>query len=184
MNLEELIESGSTVGEGLSMLRNVADALDFLHAQNLCHYDVKPENVLIFADESGLRFARLNDFSLTRSIRHEPDSYGDRVYAAPEVFDRLDVADEYRIRADVLSLAVTATTMLRGVPVPLVERSNPNARYWSNLPGAVTELFMRACSRDVLQRPTSASSFVAELCGALESVFPTHSLPLPNEVEP
>lgn len=197
MNLDTRLEQGITLREGMSYLSNTAAALDFLHAQDLCHYDVKPENILIFGalfetaesgvpvqpDETGY-FARLNDFSLIRSIRHEPDNYGDRLYAAPEIFEERDVPDELRIRSDVLSLAVTATTVLCGTPVPILDRENSSASYWQALPDATGEALRSACCRDMSVRPASAGSFISSLVGSLAHLPLDSPLPFDSPLSP
>jgi eukaryotic-like serine/threonine-protein kinase len=178
MNLDDRVGVGLTLEEGLAHLGDAAAALDFLHGKGLCHYDVKPENILIFASTRSGWEAKLNDFSLVRNIRHEPDFYGDVLYAAREIFELRDVPDELRVRSDVLSLAVTATTVLCGRPVPLAEREDLAALFWKRLPQATAGLLRSACSADLLKRPSSAGLLVSELAESLAHLSMQSILPL------
>ena len=48
----------------LSFMRNLADALLYLHGKNISHRDIKPANVLV--NENGCYFLLLADFGLAR----------------------------------------------------------------------------------------------------------------------
>ncbi|MHC4607747.1 MAG: serine/threonine protein kinase, partial [Planctomycetota bacterium] len=67
------------------ILRQVAEALSYLHSEGIIHKDVKPENILV-GDDSG---ARLIDFSLCetktdRLLRLTKRIEGTPMYMAPE----------------------------------------------------------------------------------------------------
>jgi serine/threonine-protein kinase PpkA len=60
--LEERIEAGLSIEQGLSILAEVADALDYAHAEGIIHRDIKPQNILFRADGTPV----LSDFGIAR----------------------------------------------------------------------------------------------------------------------
>ncbi len=185
VNLDERIAQGMLANEAFEHLRRVADALGHLHQRGDCHYDVKPENILLFDDPTGGLHAKLNDFSLTRSVLHDPHSYGEREYAAPEVLWQREVEDHLRPRADVLSFAMVTSKVLLGMPAPLRDRNDPSAAYWQRLPPNAVLVLIRACAMAPEARHQSALQFLDEVLEALglqmhDTVLPI-SLPATNE---
>ena len=101
-----------------SWLTNVAGALDFIHAQNYVHRDVKPANIMF--DQHGHAF--LGDFGLIKGLASETHSRNDSSltgigllvgtpnYIAPE----LVMGHPADGRADQYSLAMTVHEVLTG----------------------------------------------------------------------
>jgi serine/threonine-protein kinase len=95
------------------ILRQVADALTFVHAQGVVHKDIKPENVLVNAKQE----ARLIDFSLAqtkmdRILQFSRRIEGTPLYMAPEQI-RGEKCDP---RADVYSFGVMMFEILTRRP--------------------------------------------------------------------
>jgi serine/threonine-protein kinase len=104
------------VSEGLRVVEEVADALDFAHRNGVVHRDVKPENIL-FADGHAL----LADFGLARACSREAGTQLTEVGLAlgtPEYMSPEQVLGETNIgaAADIYSLACVLYEMLAGVP--------------------------------------------------------------------
>ncbi len=118
-NLRALLrEEGPMAPErALSILAQVASALDAAHAAGLVHRDVKPANVLV-TDED---FAYLADFGIARSdgdtgITLAGTAVGSYTYMAPERFDTGPVTGQ----ADIYSLACVLHECLTGAtPFPV-----------------------------------------------------------------
>jgi len=104
--------------ETLGITRQVAEALDHLHSENVLHRDVKPENIVFDADGNAL----LCDFGLSRAlVRASKDGLktsrillGTPEYMSPEqVQGESDALDN---RSDLYALACVVYEMLAGEP--------------------------------------------------------------------
>lgn len=101
----------------VSVVSQVAAALDTAHRQGLVHRDVKPANVLVERADTGFQ-CYLADFGIARSPGLEPgitgtgEVLGTVDYLAPEVIEGL-TADR---RADVYALGCMAIELLTGKP--------------------------------------------------------------------
>ena len=74
-NVEALLRAGQPLGAGrvAALLAQLAVALDFVHANNLVHRDVKPANLLLLADGHTLKLA---DLGLARGVDSSSASRG------------------------------------------------------------------------------------------------------------
>jgi serine/threonine protein kinase len=87
--------------ELIPFFEQAADALDYLHSQNVSHRDVKPENLLVLKG-----YAQVADFGLARLHEHELTvidmAVGTPAYMAPEV-----CLGKVSLHSDQYSLAAT-----------------------------------------------------------------------------
>jgi serine/threonine protein kinase len=106
MGLNFLIETKSPQlpGNRISILAQMADALEYLHDQGFLHRDICPRNVMVTKDG----VVKLIDFGLTIPNRPEFCKPGNRTgtpnYLAPEVIRR--TSTDHRV--DLFALGVTA----------------------------------------------------------------------------
>ena len=129
------LQGGSSLGveRTLSIVEQVAAALDAAHAEGLIHRDVKPGNVLLTTEERGTEHAYLSDFGITRSTRseialtREGRFVGTIDYAAPEQIR----GEEVDARTDVYSLGCLLVRCLSG-SVPF-SRDTDAARLYAHL---------------------------------------------------
>ena len=120
-DMKILLERGPLApAQALSLVSQIASALDAAHARGLVHGDVKPSNILIApeAGHEGADHVYLADFGLTKRIA-EPDApveqaqrVGTVDYMAPEQI-RGESVDG---RADVYSLGCLLFECLTGAP--------------------------------------------------------------------
>lgn len=111
-NLVELIKSKSlTLDQKLSIISQIATALETVHEHGILHRDVKPSNVLVTKElETKLMdfgVARISDSSLTM---HD-EILGSPAYMAPEVFDKRRSLEK---PSDIFSLGVLGYELITG----------------------------------------------------------------------
>jgi serine/threonine-protein kinase len=118
-------EGRLTVGETVSILRDVARALAFAHERGIVHRDIKPDNILLSGGA-----AAVSDFGVAKALESaRPSAFGPRPSAGshtitlvgtslgtPEYMAPEQAAADPSIdgRADVYSLGITAYEMLTG----------------------------------------------------------------------
>ncbi|WP_243545414.1 protein kinase domain-containing protein [Pseudodesulfovibrio tunisiensis] len=101
--------------------RQMLAGLDRLHYEDIVHRDVKPFNVMLAGDESGMGQVKLIDFGLSklrgeRMTRHKGMVVGSPYYTAPEQETDPEAADA---RSDLYSVGVALYRMLTGrLPEP------------------------------------------------------------------
>ena len=169
--------------QALAVLRDVARALQYAHAEGVIHRDIKPENVLLSSDA-----ALVTDFGIAKAISaarttgvpetpmesgmmltQAGSSVGTPAYMAPEQI----VGGTMDNRVDLYAWGVVAYEVLSGVhpfsgktsaqqflaahlsesPVNLAERV-------PDLSPAIAELVMRCLEKNPDERPASATELV------------------------
>ncbi|QQQ76863.1 serine/threonine protein kinase [Saccharothrix sp. 6-C] len=156
----------------LTLLGQVAEALDMLHGKGLVHLDVKPANVLVTAKEAAGEHVYLADFGLTRrgATGHRTrtgDFLGSPTYAAPEHL-RGEPLDG---RTDQYALACMVFACLSGRPpfqgsVQDVIQGHlgaeiPSLTSMVSLPPAIDDVLRKGTSKDPNQRYGSCVELVA-----------------------
>lgn len=123
--LEHYVD-GMPAQDAIDVVKAVAAALDYAHAQGLLHRDVKPANILVADVEHGERRILLADFGVARDLENATGgltatnmTVGTAAYAAPEQLMGLSIDG----RTDQYSLAATAYHLLTGTPP--FQHSNP-----------------------------------------------------------
>jgi Tol biopolymer transport system component len=162
--------------EVLSVLRPLADALDYAHHRGLIHRDIKPGNVIV--GPAGL--VTLTDFGIARAAQETRLTatgtiVGTPEYMSPEQARGLAVD----ARSDQYSLAVVAYEMLSG-EVPFQAESTlallhkiayepppPICQARPDLPAGVEAVLDRALAKEPGDRYATVSAFVDALGRAL-----------------
>jgi serine/threonine protein kinase len=97
--------------------RQVAGALAYAHSQRVIHRDIKPNNLLLSADQRVLKIADFGVAKMTQDETSEITRVGTNVYAPPEHHPDVRVGDlEQKLTpsADIYSLAKTIYTAMTG----------------------------------------------------------------------
>lgn len=114
---DRIIAKGSYTEKDASILiRQVLEAVDYLHSLGVVHRDLKPENLLYYsrADDSKIM---ISDFGLSKMLEDDDSDQlgtacGTPGYVAPEVLRR----KPYGKAVDVWSIGVIAYILLCGYP--------------------------------------------------------------------
>ncbi|HEU4879022.1 MAG TPA: protein kinase, partial [Gemmatimonadaceae bacterium] len=171
-------------GEVRRILREVADALAYAHKRNVVHRDIKPDNILLDAENGR---AMVTDFGIARALTDTGDSrltatgmaIGTPAYMSPE-----QSAGESNIdgRSDLYSLGVVGYQMASG-DLPFVAPNTPSmlVKHLSEIPQPVDErrpdlpmdlsrVIMMLLEKDPANRFPDAQSVVVALSSG---VMPT-----------
>ena len=171
--LDRLIENRRIqVKTAINIMRYVADALRYIHAQGIIHRDIKPGNIMLLRDaidEDGRvdqHGVRLMDFGiaagkvLTR-LTITGARIGTPVYMSPEQ------AKGQRIdhRSDIYSLGIVFYESLTGqapfqggyesvIHQQIYELPTPPKQLNPEIPGPINDLIMRMLHKEVDKRPS------------------------------
>jgi serine/threonine-protein kinase len=177
----------------LSLLDQVADALDAAHDHGLIHRDVKPANVMI---ASGRCY--LTDFGLTKDASASPGSagmtrtgmfLGTLSYAAPEQIEGAEVTAS----TDIYALGCVLYECLTGTPpfrketdVALMfahvsETPRPPSELRPDLPAALDEVLAKALAKSPEDRYATCGELMA---AARAAVAPNVQAGMPAEPAP
>lgn len=111
-DLKSHIQQGLSIADGVRIIGEIGDALDYIHQRGYVHRDIKPENVLFRADDTAV----LTDFGIARAVEgsnHLTKTgmvIGTPNYMSPEQAKGLTV--DYR--SDIYSLGVLLFEVLSG----------------------------------------------------------------------
>lgn len=164
------------VGEAMKILRDVASALAYAHAQGVVHRDIKPENILLTAHD-----ALVTDFGVAKALSASAThadagaltsigiALGTPAYMAPEQAAADPITD---YRADLYALGVVGYEMLAGhapfagrsagqtLAAHASEAAPPLDRARPSVPAPLTALVMRCLEKRPADRPKSADEFL------------------------
>ncbi|MFQ5858116.1 MAG: serine/threonine-protein kinase PknK [Anaerolineae bacterium] len=175
----------------LTIARQLAEALAYIHAQGIIHRDIKPENVMIVESspgDGGLS-AKLMDFGVAKLVEAtthltEPGSLlGTAAYMAPEQAQKLAVdyrADLYALGVLLYEAATGARPFTADDPVALALQHigrdpAPPRSVNPDLPPAVEAIILRLLVKQPQARYPSAEALLADLAridGAVPAIMP------------
>ena len=164
-----------------TIVRQLAAALDAVHAAGVVHCDVKLANVMVYESKAGLE-AKLIDFGVARALDESPldgdESPSGTIYAmSPE---QILKPEEAAPHWDLWGLAVLAFTALTGKPpfqgksmiavlgAALQRQREPINATRLLLGPQIEEVFDRAFSMNVQERFATATAFADALADALQ----------------
>jgi serine/threonine protein kinase/Tfp pilus assembly protein PilF len=158
--------------DAISIIRQVAKALEAAHAVGVIHRDLKPQNIM---SEPGGRILVM-DFGLARTVddnglTQSGNIVGTMEYMSPEQA----LASEIDQRSDIFSLGIIFYELLSGhspfqahsAVASLVMRTQQNVAPLANsdpsIPQPLSNIVSRCLERDVNLRYQSASELIADL---------------------
>jgi tRNA A-37 threonylcarbamoyl transferase component Bud32 len=166
------------VVDSIRILRDVASALAYAHAQGVVHRDIKPDNVLL---SHGV--AVVTDFGVAKALTASADqmhtgitsmgvTLGTPAYMAPEQCSADPGLDH---RVDVYAFGITAYEMLTGqtpfhgrtphamLGAHLAAVPEPITHYRPGLPPVLAHLVMRCLEKRPADRPQSAAELITTI---------------------
>jgi serine/threonine-protein kinase len=160
------------------VLRDVAWALAYAHAQGVIHRDVKPDNILL---ETGTGRALVADFGIAGVVRGATGLDGGAVLGTPEFMSPEQALGEPTdARCDLYGLGAVAFFGLSGrlpfegatatevLAKQVTEVPRPLADVAPGAPRRLAQLVDRCLAKEASDRPPSAVDVAAQLGAALE----------------
>ena len=183
-SLRARLAMGTPLGvpRSVSILRDVARALAYAHAEGVVHRDIKPENILLsggtavvtdFGIAKALSASRTLDGSqqtgTTTALTQAGGSIGTPAYMAPEQA----VGGDVDLRADIYAWGVVAYELLAGAH-PFAGKANSAQMIVAHLtespaplapevPAALDALVQRCLAKDPAHRPANADEVLQSL---------------------
>jgi len=169
--------------QAVSILRDVARALEYAHGENVVHRDIKPENILLsgstavvtdFGIAKALATSRTQDGAgPSGTLTSVGSAIGTPAYMAPEQIAGDPPADH---RVDVYAWGVVAWELLAGrhpfasavsaqavMAAHLAQTAPELTAVRQGIPPALADLVRRCLEKDPSRRPSSATELLAAL---------------------
>ncbi|BEK97149.1 serine/threonine-protein kinase [Nocardia seriolae] len=167
-DLADLIDEnpcGIDPARAVRMVAAVADALDYAHANQVVHRDVKPANIFRTTGTGGADWVLIGDFGIARSLAagETQTASGRWAFSQPYAPPEQRVGRPAGPRADVHALAVTLYQLVTGeLPseLPIPERD-------SRLPGTLGAVLAKATAWNPADRQASCGELAAAAALAL-----------------
>nr|XP_057933349.1 calcium/calmodulin-dependent protein kinase type 1D [Doryrhamphus excisus]XP_057933350.1 calcium/calmodulin-dependent protein kinase type 1D [Doryrhamphus excisus] len=162
---DRIVEKGFyTEKDASTLIRQVLDAVDYLHNMGIVHRDLKPENLLYFNPNDGSKIM-ISDFGLSKmegSGNVMSTACGTPGYVAPEVLAQ----KPYSKAVDCWSIGVIAYILLCGYP-PFYDENDSklfeqilkadyefDAPYWDDISDSAKDFISSLMEKDPSQRFT------------------------------
>lgn len=181
-----MVTTPLSFGDALDVLRDIARALAYAHAEGIVHRDIKPENVLLssgtavvtdFGIAKALSASRMSSNSpRSTALTQAGTSLGTPAYMAPEQA----LGEDVDPRADLYAWGVIAYELLAGahpfakhvtaqrlVAAHLSELPAPLVSARGDVPADVAALVMQCLAKEPTERPADAAELVARLSAAV-----------------
>lgn len=186
-SLKYMLEKNGRLPEAmvLKYVRQIGEALQFVHEKSILHLDIKPSNILI--DKNGN--ARLIDFGVSKRYDIEQEETSTTMLTLSKGFASIEQYDNegtqiFSPRPDIYSLGATMYNLLTGkIPTESILRAARPLKSPSELNTAITPRTEAVIIKAMQIVPTDRFATVAEMLADLdfsqvgkeEPVFPNPS---------
>lgn len=165
---DRIVDKGSyTEKDAADLLRQVIEAIDYMHTMGVVHRDLKPENLLYYCQDEDSKIM-ISDFGLSKMEDSGimATACGTPGYVAPEVLAQ----KPYGKAVDVWSIGVIAYILLCGYP-PFYDENDANlfaqilkgefefdSPYWDEISDSAKDFIRQLMCVDVEKRYTCKQS--------------------------
>lgn len=184
--LEERIKKGMYLKDAISIVEQVADALNYAHAKKLIHRDIKPANIMF--DEHGSAF--VVDFGIAKAVVNTMVTATQSFFGTPHYMSPEQVVDE-RIdsRSDLYSLGVIFYQMVTGrfpfdgtealsVMYKHVNESATPPNRIHNIPDQVSDIIMKLLAKDRDERYQTGQALMLDMQSLPQTIAGPRQAPL------
>lgn len=140
-----------SVGETITVMAPVAEALDFLHARGLTHGDLSPRNILFTAEGK----PKLGDYGMHRSLGQSPGDFATTGFCAPESSQQ-SISGILEPARDIYALAACTWYLLTGRPPSTTVNRTPLGAMVPEVNDEFARLLEQCLDIDPDNRPTAA----------------------------
>lgn len=181
-----------TPREAAAVMRDAAIAVDYAHARDIVHRDIKPHNLMMTAERSGtspsdtVRRVYVMDFGLARSskadssLTAEGQVMGTPAFMAPEQAEGRTCdakSDVYSLGATLYALATKRAPFEAATPVQIlmqVARGDvtPPSKVNPEIEANLESIILKAMALDPAQRYPTAAQLAADLARWLQGEVP------------
>jgi serine/threonine protein kinase len=162
-------EEGIPIDELLVYFRESAEALDYLHGENVIHRDVKPANIMLVRGH-----AKIGDFGTARlrpSGTDDPRAtmLGTPFYMAPEIWKQqvTPQSDQYSLAAAYVELRLHRPLFNAQNPMEAAFMHSQEAPNLEPLSVAEKKVLLQALAKDPAQRFETCAQFIQALSVAV-----------------
>jgi len=176
--------------EALSILEQIASALEHIHGEHLVHRDIKPENIILtsqgVAKLTDMGLALDNEVQGRRRITRAGIAMGTPFYLSPEQIEGKTEAD---IRSDIYALGTTVYEMVTGRPpfegetpaVVMMKHLNEQVPSPREIDHAISlhfcHLLEKMMAKDPADRYQSPAELLADIKRVKQGLVPLGSRP-------
>lgn len=166
---DELSDNGfknpKTINEIFKIYLEILEGVKFLHLKNICHGDIKPQNILVNYDE-----VKITDFGTSKFIENvfvkTVDAGGTWAYMAPEIAG----SNKRYLISDIYSLGVLLYQLLTGrtpheTPIQVINNVPfPRPREINdNISKDMENIIMKALERNPEDRYQNIDQFITDI---------------------
>jgi serine/threonine-protein kinase len=166
---EKIKEAGQlSIRVGIHIMRQISDAIAYIHSKNIIHRDLKPANIIIIETDNDSNFVKLLDFGLAKmelesQLTQSGNFIGTLEYVAPE-----QILDAHSIPAnDIFSMGVIFYNILCGkrpfagenaievMRKIIMKEPVRVSEFRPEIPGVLNDLVMAMIDKQPARRPSA-----------------------------
>ena len=167
-SLNEIVrrEGPMTEERAVKYIRQVGEALEYIHSRNMTHFDVKPANIMVRRSDD---VPVLIDFGLSKQYDNKGDATSAMMNAASPGYSPIELYNPGSVttfspQTDVYSLGATLYYLLMGiVPPSALEIVETGLKLPTYMPSAIRQLIENSVQFNRAKRTESIPLFLENL---------------------